>query len=172
MRKKTLKWFFLFLVFLVSCWGAGFAFFSYHVYTMKIPDKIPTDGIVVFTGALGRIPVGVSLLRQRLAKKLLISGVSAGNDIKCCDGFLTLGYQAKDTCGNAQETALWMKENHFSSLRVVTCDYHMPRSLLELKKKLPLVQLISHPVKTSKNIYKIFKEYNKFILTYLKNILF
>ena len=59
---------------------------------------------------------------------------------------VVLGYAAGDTLGNAAETAAWMREQGFTSLRLVTAAYHMPRSLLELQRALPGVTILAHPV--------------------------
>lgn len=62
---------------------------------------------------------------------------------ECC---IALGYEAGDTIGNAAETALWMRKEGFRSVRLVTANYHMPRSLLEFSHAMPGVTVIPHPV--------------------------
>jgi len=57
-----------------------------------------------------------------------------------------LGYEAMDTAGNARETAAWVSAEGYTSLRVVTAAYHMPRSLVELASAMPGVTLVAHPV--------------------------
>ena len=115
------------------------------------------DAIVVLTGERERISEAARLLRSGRAEKLLISGVNRKTGRKalqriskigdrlftCC---VTVGYQAQNTRGNAQETEAWLREHNFSSLIVVTAHYHMPRSLKELALRLPDVELIAHPV--------------------------
>jgi uncharacterized SAM-binding protein YcdF (DUF218 family) len=39
-----------------------------------------------------------------------------------------------------------MRQQGFSSLRLVTAWYHMPRSLLELDRAMPEIEIIAHPV--------------------------
>lgn len=63
----------------------------------------------------------------------------------CC---VDMGFQAANTVGNARETAAWARLHGFRSLIVVTADYHMPRSLLELRAALPGVRLTPYPVRT------------------------
>ena len=63
--------------------------------------------------------------------------------MECC---ITLGYSADSTIGNAYETADWMRDQGFRSLRVVTANYHMRRSLLELSMAMPDMELVPHPV--------------------------
>src|SRR3546814_4475167 len=59
-----------------------------------------------------------------------------------------LGYEADNTRGNAVETAAWMKDQDFTSLRLVTATYHMPRSLLEFRRLMPDIEIVPHPVFT------------------------
>ena len=117
----------------------------------------PTDAIVVLTGGSERLIAGLELLAAGQAKKLFVSGVYhtvdvrellklsrlAPGELECC---IVLGYAADNTAGNAAETADWMRAEHFSSLRLVTANYHMRRSLLEFHDALPEVTLIAHPV--------------------------
>ena len=120
------------------------------------PDRV-TDAIVVFTGGPIRISAALDRLQARRAGRMLISGVHPGTTktdiqlttgapvevLNCC---VDLGFNAADTTGNAVETASWVRRNGFTSLRVVTASYHMPRSLVELQRRLPDVELVPHPV--------------------------
>ncbi|HEX4185780.1 MAG TPA: YdcF family protein [Stellaceae bacterium] len=117
----------------------------------------PTDAIVVLTGGRLRLQSGMDLLRDGKGRKLFVSGVNQQVDLNellrisgnapdwaiCCTA---LGHDADDTIGNARETAQWMRRQGFSSLRLVTAWYHMPRSLLELNRAMPEVEIIAHPV--------------------------
>ena len=47
---------------------------------------------------------------------------------------------------NAAETAAWVQDQGYLSLRLVTATYHMPRSLLEFRRTMPTVEIIAHPV--------------------------
>ena len=123
----------------------------------QVADPVrATDGIVVFTGGATRLDVGLDLLAQGRARRLFISGVNpattrsamqavAGRaeQFECC---VDLGFAAADTVGNAIETAAWAEAAGYRSLRVVTASYHMPRSLVELRRRLPGVELVAHPV--------------------------
>jgi uncharacterized SAM-binding protein YcdF (DUF218 family) len=124
-------------------------------------QSAPTDAIVVLTGGSLRLRAGIDLLREGKGRKLFISGVNqqvdldellrtSGNDpneaadwASCC---LTLGHEADNTLGNAQETARWMRGQGFHNLRLVTAWYHMPRSLLEFERAMPEVEIVPHPV--------------------------
>lgn len=135
----------------------GFVMFATAVMREAEPEDLRADGIVVLTGGDARIIEGAHLLQQRRGKRLLISGVNrrtSREDIirlsglseaqfACC---IDLGYEARDTIGNADETRLWASRHRFDSLIVVTASYHMPRSMAEISLALPNVALIPHPV--------------------------
>ena len=142
---------------LAVLWLAGLI-----VYAADIPDKVEdetthTDAIVVLTGGSGRLETGIQLLRQGLGQKLFVSGVYRGVDVnellrlarqspdptECC---IVIGHSADNTIGNAAETAAWIKQEGFHSLRLVTGNYHMRRSLSEFRAVLPDCQIIPHPV--------------------------
>jgi uncharacterized SAM-binding protein YcdF (DUF218 family) len=116
-----------------------------------------TDAIVVLTGGSQRVQTGLQLLTAGKAKKLFVSGVYHGTDVaallhvqrqspdavQCC---IVLGHTADNTYGNAQETAAWMRQEGYRSLRLVTANYHMRRALLEFSRATPEAQIIPHPV--------------------------
>ncbi|HEY3920213.1 MAG TPA: YdcF family protein [Stellaceae bacterium] len=120
------------------------------------PDRA-TDAIVVLTGGALRVEGGLRLLAEGKAKKLFISGVYRGVDVAellhvsrqspdsaaCC---IVLGHAAADTAGNARETAQWMRQEGYHSLRLVTASYHMPRSLLEFARAMPDKEIVPNPV--------------------------
>ena len=135
-------------------WVAGFIWFV----TPPSPENqsAPTDAIIVLTGGRLRLQIGMDLLRDGKGRKLFVSGVNQQVDLdellrvsgnadwaSCCTA---LGHDADNTLGNARETAQWMRQQGFSSLRLVTAWYHMPRSLLELDRAMPKIQIIAHPV--------------------------
>jgi uncharacterized SAM-binding protein YcdF (DUF218 family) len=145
---------------LVVVWLAGLFW-----YAADVPRSPPvgadaerrTDAIVVLTGGSNRLVTGLELLAAGRAKKLFVSGVYDGVDVQellklsrrsptemeCC---ITLGYSADSTIGNAYETADWMRDQGFRSLRLVTANYHMRRSMLELSMAMPDVELVPYPV--------------------------
>jgi len=115
------------------------------------------DGIVVLTGGKDRITVAMQLLEAGRGARLLISGVNedltredlaenfggGGTKFDCC---VDLGFTARTTVGNATETARWVTRRNFTSLVVVTSDYHMPRSLALLRRRMPQVEFKPYPV--------------------------
>lgn len=160
-RKKWYQrkrfWGGLVLVAAVMLWAWGLSWFLKLVPETPPNANVTTDAIVVLTGGRDRLESGINLLLLQRAKRLFITGV--GQDVEdmdflrpylpldydpsCC---IDLGYQAADTFGNAQETALWMQKNNFTSLRLVTAAYHMPRSYLEFHHAMPQVEIVEHPV--------------------------
>lgn len=142
-------------------WAAGLLAFAARVAQSTPADEPdPAQGIVVLTGHAGiRIQAAARLLEQGKGGKLLVSGVnqkasradilSVSKSSKplydCC---VQLGFEAADTKGNAREIAGWARHEKFTSLIVVTADYHMPRAMLEIRGALPDVMLTPYPVKT------------------------
>ena len=57
---------------------------------------------------------------------------------------------ADTTSGNADETRAWAKKRGFTKLIVVTSSYHMPRSLIELRRTMPGATLLPHPVQSNR----------------------
>ncbi len=145
----------------VLAFGAGFLMFADAVRPPEVLEAPPeAEAIVALTGgSLERLETGVRLLQDARGRRLLISGVN--RDVtdaelytllnvddglaQCC---IDLGRAAEDTLGNASETAAWANRNGFSKLILVTDDYHMPRSLAELRLALPEAEIYPYPVRT------------------------
>lgn len=146
-----------------ALWLSGLTYFAAAIPGRVQDREITTDAIVVLTGGSERLRTGLQLLADQRAGRLFISGVHEGVDltallrsidlppeqeptaatIACC---ITLGHKAGNTAGNAIETAAWMTQNRFTSLRLVTADYHMPRSRFEFRRAMPEVDIVPHPV--------------------------
>ena len=149
------------LLILVMIWFVGLLAFTSRVDQSTPAQEPPVaDGVVVLTGASNvRLEQATKLLEAGKGKRLLISGVNreaSREDVlgvtkavrpiyECC---IDLGYAAADTIGNASESAEWAKAKDYHSLIVVTADYHMPRSMLELRAAMPGVTLHPYPVVT------------------------
>lgn len=148
------------LILAAFAWFSGLLWFTGEVLHDESAEEEATDAIVVLTGGSGRLDAGLNLLANGKAEKLFVSGVYHGIDVaallrlsqrapqelECC---IALGYSADDTRGNAAETATWMTEEGYRSLRLVTANYHMPRSLLEFRRSMPSIDVVPHPVKPS-----------------------
>lgn len=136
--------------------GAGFLGFVGSIQRSSVPPG-PADAIVALTGGAQRIGDAAGLLASRHGRRLLISGVhprTTREDIlranpeiapfvDCC---VDLDHRARNTIGNAIETRRWVASNDFRSLIVVTSNYHMPRSLMELGHALPGTRLMPYSV--------------------------
>ncbi len=146
------------LVFIFLCLWTG-AFLTFMTDVENRPPTLPHDigGIVVLTGTPARLTAGFDLLKQNDDARLLVSGVNSkvtretlrqatGQSSELMDCCVDLGRLARNTEGNAYETSLWAKSNNFNSLAIVTSAYHMPRSLVELKRQMPDIKLIAYPV--------------------------
>ena len=142
---------------LLMVWVAGLAVFIVSSVFVRIDMHSPADAVVVLTGGRLRLESGLTLLTEGKAKKLFISGVNprVERDVllrslgapaereACC---IVLGKEADNTQGNARETAAWMRDEGYRSLRLVTSWYHMRRSLLEFSRAMPRTTIIAHPV--------------------------
>lgn len=149
------------LILLVAVAGiAGFLHFAETVAALEAPRDPKADAIVVLTGGYQRIDHAIGLLKQGAGERLLISGANpttSGTQLRkltqtssslfeCC---VDMGYEAVDTIGNANETARWISDHRFRRVLVVTNNYHMPRSLLELRVSDPQTEFIAYPVVNS-----------------------
>lgn len=150
------------LVLPIVVWGVGFCLFLAELkYQQVLPEEWRTDAVVVLTGGTKRVEEGIRLMRNGSAGQLLISGVGSGvtledlirlgglespEAIRQLRPYITLGYAAGNTAGNAQETSAWVEEHDIRSIRLVTAYYHMPRSRLEFHLMMPEISLLPHPV--------------------------
>jgi uncharacterized SAM-binding protein YcdF (DUF218 family) len=169
-----------------ALWSVGLIRFA-----RSIPDDVAdastaTDAIVVLTGGSERLATGLRLLAEHKGERVFISGVHpgvpvgdllrvAGASSSANDPRIEMGHGARDTAGNAEETATWLRERGYRSLRLVTGSYHMPRSLLEFEHILPEAKVIPNPVfpqRVHQNAWwrspgtatLIITEYNKYLL--------
>jgi uncharacterized SAM-binding protein YcdF (DUF218 family) len=134
----------------------GFFIFTGSIERSQLEPRT-ADGIAVLTGGTARIDEAMKLLTQQKAKRLLITGVnrttsteelkqlaSQGDQLfSCC---VDIDKEARNTIDNATETSQWVARNHYTSVIVVTSNYHMPRALAELARVMPGVTLIPYSV--------------------------
>ncbi|MDA1089863.1 MAG: YdcF family protein [Proteobacteria bacterium] len=170
-------------------WSYGLVRFAAAIPAAVADATSRTDGIVVLTGGSRRLGEGLDLLSRGLAEKLFVSGVYQGVDVRKLLGIakrkpedletmINIGI-ATNTTGNAAETMDWMVRQKYSSLRLVTAAYHMPRSMLEFRNVMPTVTLIPHPVFPKNVKHKrwwawpgtaslVISEYNKYLLAWTR----
>ena len=171
-------------------WLLGLVLFAERVSHLA-PQPGATDAIVVLTGGSERVAVGVALLAGGSARLLFVSGVpegvtgeavlnGAGAGASALLARIVLGHSAQDTAGNAAETADWARREHVRSLRLVTANYHMPRSLIEFRRAMPEVAILPHPVFPERfkdrewwrwpgTLTLMVREYDKFLLAILRD---
>jgi uncharacterized SAM-binding protein YcdF (DUF218 family) len=171
----------------------GFGWFANHVSHLATPDDPQkADAIIVLTGGQSRLDAGMALLESGKGERLLISGVhpsatrrqlqiALGGDkqlFACC---VDLDRTALDTIGNAEESAKWVETHDYGSVILVTNNYHMPRSLLEMGRLLGKARLEPYPVVNSnldngewltkpEALRVLFTEYNKYLLALARGI--
>ncbi|KKI19954.1 MULTISPECIES: YdcF family protein [Sphingomonas] len=159
---------------LAVAWALGFAVFMLRLAEPAEPS-LTTDAIVVPTGGPGRIPRGLQMIDEGRAKRMLVTGVATGlrkadliaangheRAIACC---VDLGREAVDTRSNAEETARWMREHGYKSVRLVTSDWHMARARMELGAALDGdVTIHRDGVRAEQPLGRLVNEYNKLIL--------
>jgi uncharacterized SAM-binding protein YcdF (DUF218 family) len=186
----------LLALFLIALWLGGL-----HAFTrgLDIPPATPeqqADAIVVLTGGSSRLEAGFDLLERGLAEKLFISGVYQGVEVRELLALLreqeggkqgledrvVLGFEANDTMGNAYETIGWMRQQGYTSLYLVTANYHMRRSLLEFRQVAPGMRIYAVPVipegldmanwwRNHAHRNLIIREYMKFLLAHVRALL-
>lgn len=149
------------LALLALLWLAGLAWFVMQIPLQPAADGVKTDAIVVLTGGRGRIEYGMQLLAEGRAGKLFITGVESADSarylaalvskdlsekIEQGGALVALGMDARNTIGNAQETAQWVRKENLASLRLVTTNYHIPRALAEFRFAMPKVAMVPDAV--------------------------
>jgi len=167
-------------------------FLGFLVYAGTIPAKLKdnesvVDGIIVLTGGSERLAEGMRLLKRGMAQELFVSGVAEGvdkaallqtldlddrPDMKLTECCVSLGHSALSTSDNAAESRDWVQSRHVHSIRLVTANYHINRSLLEFHRAMPWLQVIPNPVfprevldpywfTSPRTIWLLINEYNK-----------
>ncbi|WP_417316788.1 YdcF family protein [Emcibacter sp.] len=181
-----MKLFYYFSISLFLIWLGGFSWFLHGLSAEPVLSPQRTDAIVVLTGGRNRLDEAVKLLQEKLGEKLFISGVNeivreeelykylgSGEQLAgCC---IEVGREARNTEGNARETALWMSRNHYRSLRLVTSLEHMPRAMVEMKRFMPRLEIVGHPVGNwrpeNTKFYSLAREYNKYVFSLVRAVL-
>lgn len=176
---------------LVSLWLLGGVRFLWKIHHYEPIFCVNSQAIIVLTGESSRLYRGAQLLSHNPQSHLFISGVNSEISKKDLQPFLqltdqqltlsvTLGYDAKNTQGNAAESYEWIKKFNTNSIALVTAHYHMPRSLIEFKKMFQHYTII--PVAVVPTIFTeksrlatkatiLLVEYNKYAMIYLRSLI-
>ncbi len=161
----------------------------YFVEKIKTkPDVSLYDGVAVLTGGEGRIEIGLNSIKTNLKAKLLISGVGEGVSLSSLsinssyyEERIDFGRKAKTTLQNAFEISNWAKKNHYNKVRIITAAYHMPRSIVLLKRVNSDLEILPYPVFSNRvkldewwlwtgTLSLLCEEYLKYIISYIQPI--
>ncbi len=191
MKQKHLSHLILYCLALAfSAWLIGLAMFCVYAFSLQSESNKPKDAVVVLTGGSNRIGTALNVFKKHHAKYMLISGVNKKvTKEKLLSGLseaeqekITLGYEAEDTVGNAQEINNWIQDKDVSSILLITSFYHMPRSIFEIGRKNPDLKIAPWPVfpmefdqsvewiKT-RYAWQLLLEYHKFIFVQFKSLI-
>lgn len=191
---RVLRWPLVATLALTLLFAFGFVGFATYVGTLSTPAvAVAADAIIVVTGGQARIDKAVELMKSGKGKRLLISGVhpsanrealrlATGGDKSMFDCCVDIDYEALDTIGNAAESAKWVRQHGYESVILVTNNYHIPRTVLEMRRLLNDAELLPYPVVYSRldggrwidkpqAIRVLFTEYTKFVLALARGAL-
>jgi uncharacterized SAM-binding protein YcdF (DUF218 family) len=161
---------------LLLFYAIGFVIFSVTLGSPARADAPKTDAAVVLTGGPGRLEQGIDVLRQGKSRRLLVSGVDPivtkadlarlvpGRErfVRCC---VDLDSSPVDTRTNAEDTKRWLDQRRYTSLRLITSDWHMRRARYEFRKALgDEYEVVTDAVRTEPSFLTLFAEYNKLVL--------
>jgi len=178
---------------MLALFAGGFGWFADKVSHMTTPiNPAKADAIIVLTGGQSRLDAAMDLLASGKGERLLISGVhpsatkrqlqaATGGDkqlFSCC---VDIDRAALDTIGNAEESAKWVENHAYGSIIIVTNNYHMPRSLLEMGRLLHGAKLEPYPVVNTnlgnggwltkpEALRVLLTEYSKYVLSLARGI--
>lgn len=189
MKKKILL---ILGIVLLGTWFVGLVIFTNKINHYKIDETTKTDAIVVLTGGRNRIGEAVRIWDKGLAEQLFISGVQKNTSLDAISKRQSVNFSRRqgilldkkstNTIENAIETQAWIEQNNILSIRLVTSNYHIPRSLEEFHFRNPNLKIVIHPVYSSyvakkwwvslRSFYLIASEYNKFLCIYVMRRIF
>lgn len=141
-------------------------------YRFTIGEEKPAA--VVFAGHINRLCYGLGLLQRNEISRLHISGeiyattpeklaVACHRDITSDQKLLISYDNAKTTYENGVLTAAWLRANHIKTAYLITENYHMHRSFLELQRAAPQSQIIAKPILSRIGQSELFAEQSKYL---------
>jgi uncharacterized SAM-binding protein YcdF (DUF218 family) len=143
-------------------WSAALAWF---VHTMPAQNDVAdtrVGALVVLTGGEDRVEYGLTMLADGMAPVLFISGVGAKateeemlsshatasvrERIYEAGAEIVLDHVAKSTVSNADQAANFLRKRGITSIRLITANYHMKRSMREFRNAIPEITILADPV--------------------------
>ena len=172
------------LIFSGIFFSIGFMGFHNSIKSYNTSNETSVEGIAVLTGGKGRIGKGIKLFKNSPGSYLIISGVD--KNIKNIDIVPTellknnrvfIDRKSETTIDNAEAIIKWAKQYRIGNIRIITSDYHMPRSMLILLRKSKSINFYADPVvsdihsrdtwiSNSKLLIFLIEEYLKFLFCY------
>jgi uncharacterized SAM-binding protein YcdF (DUF218 family) len=162
-------------------WGGICGLFILYVVFHENQHDTPCDHVVVLTGGPRRITHALHSIESHEPKSIFISGVYEKTTLSDVlqnrhrkDVKIILGRQAKNTKENALEIDKWVRENNISEILLITSDYHIIRSILELKHVNDTLKIYSIEVKSDLNfkfIWQCIKEFHKIVYVCIRNFI-
>ena len=155
----------LFLTIILSVAVLWLCAFAVFILQMQLPASEPqerADALIVLTGGKQRLERGFELLAKGGAPVLFISGVgekvtvdemlqahatpAIRDAIARSHAEIVLDHTASSTQTNAEQTAAFVRQRGYLTIRLITGHYHMPRSMVEFRAALPGVVIYREPV--------------------------
>jgi len=143
-------------------WSGALAWFVHSMPEQNIAAVEKTKALVVLTGGAERVERGFQALAEGNAPVLFISGVGevvtvrelllahatpeVRRNIQMMRAEIILDHVARTTVSNAVQAAEFIRTRGITSIRLITANYHMKRSLREFKTAIPHVRIIADPV--------------------------
>ena len=161
----------------IALYALGFAAFAVSLGTPAADDAPATEGMVVLTGAGGRIEGAIERLADGKAERLLVAGAdpvvtdadlaeAVGVQKRWFDCCIDVGSESVDTRSNAEEAERWLDAKGYDGpVRLVTSDWHMRRAAFEFRRELGEERtLVLDAVPTEPSLMTLFGEYTKYVL--------
>ena len=150
------------LMLLAMLWSGALLWFVETMPRESAPASMKTEAIVVLTGGQGRVEHGLEMLAQGAAPLLYITGVgehvtteqileehaspSARGTIYHADVDIVLDHVARSTVSNADQSAAFLHARGIKTIRLITANYHMKRSMHEFKTAIPEITILADAV--------------------------
>ncbi|MDR1362388.1 MAG: YdcF family protein [Holosporaceae bacterium] len=163
----------------VLVWLLALLMFMFQVSRSEEVGRVYCDNVAILTGGKNRIVRGVEFFKSQRPRNVFVSGVHDKSTLRAILGGekgiagvnFIMGKQAKNTRGNAREINEWISAYGLEKILVLTSDYHMPRSLLEIRRLSSHTKILVGSVKSEWNfqfLLNCLKEFHKIVYMYLR----